>query len=260
MQTSCELSSRTELRAFRAGQDLLIVAQGELPTPGYRVDIQQDPRRIFPPQFNLLRCPLPGIWPDVITPFRYCEAVRYPDDQAAVTVHHAEGAEQVTIEEHGRPCRPTARPCRAVPTGPARRAPTRRSASRATSASMRRSPPPWLSSHPWTGTPTPWPGSRWLRSAACSAASLASATCSCASAAPTTDGQPQPECGRLTRQHHLFASAPRLAETPEARRPTSRTPRTQRPFHMVLQAVADLDVTSVVAVLTDRVTTSPRPV
>jgi hypothetical protein len=101
MQTGCELSSRTQLRAFRAGQDLLILAEGELPTPGYRVDIQQDPRRIFPPHFDLLRCPLPGIWPDVVTPFRYCEVVPYPDDQAAVTVHHAEGADQVTIEEHG---------------------------------------------------------------------------------------------------------------------------------------------------------------
>ena len=102
MQPDCQLGGRTRLRAFRAnGQDLLIVAEGQLPTPGYRVDIQQDPRRIFPPQFDLLRCRLPGIFPQVVTPFRYGETVRYPADQATVTVHHADGAEEVTIEGCG---------------------------------------------------------------------------------------------------------------------------------------------------------------
>jgi hypothetical protein len=101
MPTVCELASRTRLRAFRADQDLLIVAEGQLPTPGYRVDIHLDPRRIFPPQFDLVRCQLPGVFPDVVTPFRYGETVRYPADQATVTVRHADGADEVTIEHCG---------------------------------------------------------------------------------------------------------------------------------------------------------------
>jgi hypothetical protein len=101
MQNSCEPAARTAIRAFRVDQDLLLVAEGELPTPGFRPDIQQDPRRIFPAQFNLLRCRLPGIFPQVVTPFRYAETVRYPADQATVTVHHADGSDEVPIEDCG---------------------------------------------------------------------------------------------------------------------------------------------------------------
>ena len=101
MQTGCELAARTQIHAYRIDQNVLLVAEGELPTPGYRVDIQQDPRRIFPPQFDLLRCQLPGIFPQVITPFRHAETVRYPTDQATVTVHHAEGSDQVPIDDPG---------------------------------------------------------------------------------------------------------------------------------------------------------------
>lgn len=99
---TCELAQRTRIRAFRAQQYVLIIAEGELPTPGFDVDIAQSPLRIFPPQFNLLRCPRPGIFPQVITPYRYAETVRFPTDQPTVTVHHADGADQVDIENCGK--------------------------------------------------------------------------------------------------------------------------------------------------------------
>jgi hypothetical protein len=98
---SCELASRSRIRAVRAGSYVLIVAEGELPTPGYDVDIQQDPRRIFPAQYDLLRCPKAGVFPQVITPYTYAETVRFPEDQDRITVHHAEGADQVAIEDCG---------------------------------------------------------------------------------------------------------------------------------------------------------------
>ncbi|MGH3777405.1 MAG: hypothetical protein ACRDRR_17050 [Pseudonocardiaceae bacterium] len=101
MTVTCELAQRTRIRAFRAQQYVLIIAEGELPTPGFTVDIAQSPLLIFPQQFNLLRCPRPGIWPQVITPYRYAESVRFPADQPAVTVHHADGTDQVDIEKCG---------------------------------------------------------------------------------------------------------------------------------------------------------------
>jgi hypothetical protein len=79
----------------------LIIAEGELPTPGFDVDIALSPFDVFPPQFNLLRCPRPGPWPQVVTPYRYAETVRFPADQPTVTVHHADGADQIDIEECG---------------------------------------------------------------------------------------------------------------------------------------------------------------
>ena len=101
MTTGWELAQRNRIRAFRAGRYLLIVAEGDLPTPGYDVNIEQSPIRIFPPQFNLLRRERPGIWPDVIRPYRYGEVVLYPPDQPVVTVHHRDGEDVVEIEACG---------------------------------------------------------------------------------------------------------------------------------------------------------------
>jgi len=98
---TCELADRTRIRAFRVGPYVLIIAEGTLPTPGFTVDIAQSPLLIFPPQFNLLRCPLPGIWPQVVSPYRYAETVRFPQDQPSITVHHAEGSDEVAIEGWG---------------------------------------------------------------------------------------------------------------------------------------------------------------
>ena len=100
-----ELAQRCVIKAFRVGQYVLIVATGELPTPGYEVDIVPSLLRIFPQQFNLLRRERPGIWPQVVTPYRYGEVVLFPADQPVVTVHHADGHDDVTIEECGEDLR-----------------------------------------------------------------------------------------------------------------------------------------------------------
>jgi len=118
MPHDCELAARTRIRALRVDQNLLLIAVGELPSPGFRVDIRQNPRRIFPPQFDLLRCPLPGLFPQVVTPFRYAETVRFPANQASVTVHHADGADEVTIEDYGSELQPYADALRGSPDRP----------------------------------------------------------------------------------------------------------------------------------------------
>ncbi len=120
MSDGRELAGRSWIRAFRAAQQILIVAEGDLPTPGHEVDIKQNPIRIFPPHFDLLRCPRPGVWPDVITPFRYAETVRFPEDRPTVTVHHADGEDAVEIEDCGEQLQAYAR---AVGEGADRRCP-----------------------------------------------------------------------------------------------------------------------------------------
>lgn len=101
MTVECQLAQRTSIRAFRAGGYVLIVAEGELPSPGFSVDIVRSLILIFPPQFNLVRCPRPGVFPQVITPYRYTESVRFPEDAPTVTVHHADGRDEVSIEDCG---------------------------------------------------------------------------------------------------------------------------------------------------------------
>lgn len=99
--TTCQPAQRKLIRAFRAGEYVLIIAEGSLPTPGFDVDIVPSLLKIFPQQFNLLQCARPGIWPQRVTPYRYAEAVAYPADQKVITVHHAEGSDQVEIEDCG---------------------------------------------------------------------------------------------------------------------------------------------------------------
>ncbi|WP_214407364.1 hypothetical protein [Pseudonocardia lacus] len=97
-----ELADRRSIEAFRVADRVVLIATGELPSPGFRVDVVQSPLRIFPPRFELVRVPLPGFWPQVLTPFRYAEVVRYPVDRDVIRVHHADGVDAVRIQEPGR--------------------------------------------------------------------------------------------------------------------------------------------------------------
>jgi len=93
------LAERTRIRAFRAGRHLLLVAEGQLPDPGFETDIQQSPLRIFPQQYNLVRRRRPGFFPAVFVPYRYAEVVLFPPEAPTVVVHHADGSDSVDIEE-----------------------------------------------------------------------------------------------------------------------------------------------------------------
>lgn len=101
MATSCELAQRETIRAFRTGRHVLIIAEGELPTPGYDVRITQRPERIFPPWYQVLRCARPGFFPQVVVPYRTSQSVDYPEDPATIRVFHADGEDDVTIEACG---------------------------------------------------------------------------------------------------------------------------------------------------------------
>jgi hypothetical protein len=101
MLVTCELAPRTRIRAFRARQYVLIIAEGELPTPGFEIHITQSPVEISPAQFTVQCCARPGIRPPHVTAYRETTTVRFPEDQPTVTVRHADGTDQVDIEQCG---------------------------------------------------------------------------------------------------------------------------------------------------------------
>ena len=101
MAITCELAQRTAIRAFRVGQRVLIIAEGELPDPSYEARITQRPERIFPPWYQVLRCPRAGVFPDVMVPYRVSRTVEYTEDQSTIRVFHADGEDDVTIEACG---------------------------------------------------------------------------------------------------------------------------------------------------------------
>ena len=102
MSNKCELAQTTSIRAFRKADSVLIVAEGELPTPGYDAKIEQRPERIFPPWYQVLRCgERPGVWPAVVVPFKVSLTTRHPPDADTIKVFHADGEEDVKIESCG---------------------------------------------------------------------------------------------------------------------------------------------------------------
>lgn len=101
MANTCELAETSTVRAFRCGRNVLIVADGQLPSPGYEAKIVQRPERIFPPWYSVLRCALPGFWPQIVVPYKVSLTVPYPEDVDTVRVFHAGGEDDVTIEPCG---------------------------------------------------------------------------------------------------------------------------------------------------------------
>ena len=101
MADICELAQRATIRAFRSGPKVVIVAEGDLPSTGYDAKITQRPERIFPPWYQVLRCPRPGFFPTVLVPYRVSLTINHPEDRDVVTVFHADGKDEVKIEACG---------------------------------------------------------------------------------------------------------------------------------------------------------------
>ncbi|MEM7042053.1 MAG: hypothetical protein AAF543_04500 [Pseudomonadota bacterium] len=98
MSSQCELANRSSIRITQCDGNILICAEGDLPSPGFEVKIEQSPLRIFPPQYNIVRCRLPGVFPQVITPYKICRSFPLGDKVPEITVHHAEGSDKVAVE------------------------------------------------------------------------------------------------------------------------------------------------------------------
>ncbi|MCA9689334.1 MAG: hypothetical protein KC636_06965 [Myxococcales bacterium] len=93
-----ELATRTSITAYYSRSQLLIIAEGKLPTPDWEIDISQDRRREHPPSFVLSRRPRPGETGNEETPFRYGEifAIGRPPDH--IVLRHADGEDRVPVE------------------------------------------------------------------------------------------------------------------------------------------------------------------
>ncbi|MEM7290791.1 MAG: hypothetical protein AAF412_10570 [Pseudomonadota bacterium] len=98
MATNRILAHRTTIRIFQCEAHLLLCATGDLPDPGYDIDIEQSPLRIFPPEYNIVQCRRPGVFPQMITPYRICRTFPLGDRVLEITVHHGEGTDKVNVE------------------------------------------------------------------------------------------------------------------------------------------------------------------
>lgn len=101
MSEQRDYAVRTAIHAFYSHSQLLIVAEGELPSPEFEIDISQlvtEDTGI--PTFQLTRRPRPGTEnaPLAKTPFRYGEIFSIGRPPENVLVRHAAGFDEVSVE------------------------------------------------------------------------------------------------------------------------------------------------------------------
>jgi len=97
MMSEAQLAKRTAIYAFYSRSQLLIITEGELPTPDYDLDIGQTEEGERP-TFELRARRRPGPDSGEMTPFRYGEifAIGRPSD--TITLRHQDGEDNVPVE------------------------------------------------------------------------------------------------------------------------------------------------------------------
>jgi hypothetical protein len=90
---------RASYHAIQSRDTVIIFAFGSHPTPGYTDFFEQSPIEIFPPEFIFHSIP-PGVpVPQVLAPFAIWVMFGATDPVKNVTVHDADGAHEVPVEQ-----------------------------------------------------------------------------------------------------------------------------------------------------------------
>lgn len=91
------LAVRTSVEAYRFLGQLIVVVEGTLPSPGYEVDIEHRPSTDGVQSFQIICRAKAGMWPQVVTPFRYGEMFEVEAVPEQIELVHAEGSDRVTV-------------------------------------------------------------------------------------------------------------------------------------------------------------------
>ena len=91
------LARRTTVEAYRFLGQLIIVVEGSLPSPGFEVDIEQRPTHEGHQSFQIVCRAKAGMWPQVVTPFRYGEMFEVDGVPEQIELVHAEGSDTVVV-------------------------------------------------------------------------------------------------------------------------------------------------------------------
>lgn len=94
-----EYAARTNIHAFYSHSQLLIVAEGELPSTEYEIDIGHQPGEAVPTFALTHRArPSAATTPPKATPFRYGEIFSIGRPPETIRVRHKEGLDDVSVE------------------------------------------------------------------------------------------------------------------------------------------------------------------
>ena len=93
---------RASYQAQQAHDAVVIFAFGCHPTPGYTDFFEESPIDVFPPQFIFRSIPPCVIVPQVVTPFAIWVMFGASEPVKTVTVHDADGAHEITVEQEAK--------------------------------------------------------------------------------------------------------------------------------------------------------------
>lgn len=94
---------RAEYFALQVPGNVVIVAEGQFPTAGYKAFFRRSAIAIFPPEFSLVWIPPAGPAADVITPFRESTHFKAVEPVETVTVHDADGRHEIKVVQAPEP-------------------------------------------------------------------------------------------------------------------------------------------------------------
>jgi hypothetical protein len=95
----CAPADVSVVTAQQTGDALTMIANGDTPTPGWDVCIERSPLTVEPPAFTVLACPLPGAWPQVVTPFEVRAVFHVGEKRGHVIVYTSTGPQKVPVED-----------------------------------------------------------------------------------------------------------------------------------------------------------------
>lgn len=89
--------------ALQVPGNVVIVAEGEFPSAGYKAFFRRSAIAIFPPEFSFVWVPPDGPAAQVITPFRESTYFKAVEPVETVTVHDADGRHEVKVVQVPEP-------------------------------------------------------------------------------------------------------------------------------------------------------------
>ena len=95
---NCEPADRDEVRAYWAGDHLLLVARGSHPQSCWKAELRRSALTVWPPEFILSRCRTASVCLEVITPYVVTEEFPLNSQPETVVVHHAGGKDDVPVQ------------------------------------------------------------------------------------------------------------------------------------------------------------------
>ncbi|MCA9694744.1 MAG: hypothetical protein KC636_34510 [Myxococcales bacterium] len=105
---------RGKYSASQSEDKVVVFAEGEAPTPNYKVWLQYGPERIFPPILELWWLAPTGMQLQVMTPFRVHASFTAPMKLEEITVRDAEGSHKIKVEQIATEPPPVEEPHRAL--------------------------------------------------------------------------------------------------------------------------------------------------